>query len=71
MSQPRLDGTETPGTHVTFVAAATDLDATSFELGETVTFVVKGHVVLTGSEDRGNDGIRTVVKVHCDLVELQ
>jgi hypothetical protein len=41
------------------------------ELGEKVTLLVYGHVIMTGREVLESEGERGVVKIHADVIERQ
>jgi len=72
--QTHLDGLEADAaTHLTFLGARIDLDLDddSYQLGESVAFTIKGHVVMVGAETLETDGVRRVVKVRCDLIEAK
>ena len=69
-TQPTFDGMEAPDVRITLLGARLDLSDEAFALGESVAFTVKGHVSFTGAELLAESASRRVVKVRCDIIEL-
>ncbi|HSS11654.1 MAG TPA: hypothetical protein VLL25_17340 [Acidimicrobiales bacterium] len=66
--QQPLDGLDAD-VRITILGARFDT-ADTLELGETVTLTVKGHVVMTGREALEDEGVRGVVKIRADVIEM-
>jgi hypothetical protein len=60
----------TADTKVTILGAKFST-ADDLELGEKVTLLVYGHVIMTGREVLESEGERGVVKIHADVIERQ
>jgi hypothetical protein len=69
--QGTFDGLGAPTKSTIVGVAAAFGDDVDLDLGDTVTLTVKGHVTLTGRESLEEKGIRPVIKIRADLVELQ
>lgn len=69
MAQQTLDGMEA-GTRLTIVGTALDCDD-EFVLGDHVAITIKGHVVMAGVESLEKTGVRRVVKVRADIIEVE
>jgi hypothetical protein len=71
MSQESLEGlAELDGTHLSVIGASRGLAEVDFALGEDLNLTIKGHVVLVGTEVDDKGGVRRVVKVKADGIEV-
>ena len=68
--QETLDGLGPPAKLTIVGVAAAFGDDIDLDLGEVVTLTVKGHVTLVGRESLEEKGVRPVVKIRADLIEL-